>query len=52
MMATFGDERIDSSFVDQSAAIPSPIASVRVAKVDGELIPFPTSDQLDESELT
>jgi polyribonucleotide nucleotidyltransferase len=28
-----------------------PIASVRVAKVDGKLIPFPTSDQLDESEL-
>ncbi len=28
-----------------------PIASVRVAKVDGQLIPFPTSDQLDESEL-
>jgi polyribonucleotide nucleotidyltransferase len=28
-----------------------PIASVRVAKVDGVLIPFPTSDQLDESEL-
>jgi polyribonucleotide nucleotidyltransferase len=28
-----------------------PIASVRVAKVDGELIPFPSTDQLDESEL-
>ncbi len=28
-----------------------PIASVRVAKVDGVLIPFPSSDQLDESEL-
>lgn len=28
-----------------------PIASVRVARIDGELIPFPTNDQLEESEL-
>ncbi|MGN6135733.1 MAG: polyribonucleotide nucleotidyltransferase [Aureliella sp.] len=28
-----------------------PIASVRVARIDGELIAFPTTDQLDESEL-
>lgn len=28
-----------------------PLASVRVAKIDGELIAFPTSDQLEESEL-
>ena len=28
-----------------------PLASVRVAKVDGELIAFPSSDQLEESEL-
>ncbi len=28
-----------------------PLASVRVAKVDGQLIPFPTSEQLEESEL-
>ncbi len=28
-----------------------PLASVRVAKVDGHLIPFPTTEQLDESEL-
>ncbi len=28
-----------------------PIASVRVGKVNGELIPFPTHDQLEESEL-
>src|SRR5690606_2323284 len=27
------------------------LASVRVAKVDGQLLAFPTSDQLDESEL-
>lgn len=28
-----------------------PLASVRVAKVDGQLLPFPTTEQLDESEL-
>ncbi|GAB5406985.1 MAG: polyribonucleotide nucleotidyltransferase [Aureliella sp.] len=28
-----------------------PIASVRVAKIDGELIAFPTNEQLEESEL-
>ncbi|MCC6509839.1 MAG: polyribonucleotide nucleotidyltransferase, partial [Pirellulaceae bacterium] len=28
-----------------------PIASVRVARIDGQLIAFPTTDQLDESEL-
>jgi len=28
-----------------------PLASVRVAKIDGQLIPFPTSEQLEESEL-
>ncbi|WP_153557774.1 polyribonucleotide nucleotidyltransferase [Roseimaritima sediminicola] len=28
-----------------------PLASVRVGKVDGELIPFPTVDDLEESEL-
>lgn len=28
-----------------------PIGSIRVAKVDGELIAFPTGEQLDESEL-
>jgi polyribonucleotide nucleotidyltransferase len=28
-----------------------PIASVRVAKIDGKLIAFPTNDELDESEL-
>jgi polyribonucleotide nucleotidyltransferase len=28
-----------------------PIASVRVGKVDGELVPFPTHDELEESEL-
>ena len=29
----------------------SPLASVRVGKIDGQLIPFPTADQLEESEL-
>ncbi len=29
----------------------APLASVRVAKVDGQLISFPTSEQLEESEL-
>lgn len=28
-----------------------PIASVRVARIEGKLIPFPTVDELDESEL-
>ena len=28
-----------------------PLASVRVARIDGELIAFPTNDQLEESEL-
>ncbi len=28
-----------------------PIASVRVARIDGDLIAFPTSEQLEESEL-
>ncbi len=28
-----------------------PLASVRVARIDGQLIPFPTNDQLEESEL-
>ncbi len=28
-----------------------PLASVRIGKVDGQLIPFPTMDQIEESEL-
>ncbi|MEL7267336.1 MAG: polyribonucleotide nucleotidyltransferase, partial [Planctomycetota bacterium] len=28
-----------------------PVASVRVGKIDGQLVPFPTHDQLEESEL-
>ncbi len=30
---------------------PEPVASVRVGRVDGEWIPFPTHDELEESEL-
>ncbi len=30
---------------------PDPVASTRVGRVDGRLIPFPTHDQLEESEL-
>ncbi len=30
---------------------PEPVASVRVGRIDGELIPFPTHDDLEESDL-
>jgi len=30
---------------------PEPVASVRIARVDGQLIPFPTHDELEESDL-
>ena len=29
----------------------APVASVRVGRIDGELVPFPTHDQLEESDL-